>query len=1014
MGTDPRSAASLRSAVMESEISGGRKRSASAQSHQNHLVEYANHNTGKVHDSTSSKALDYGVGGIGQQLMLTAPPVPHQPIQQSGGFEEAEQPVEQPDYGADAARMAEAGIDIKNRPREPTESIGGQPAVRVPTVDASETQAPLALDAPQVHESQVVRYHDLTAEPEVELVNRAEDSVHQDASAMLNQAENSMANHDIQPTHNALQFEQTVGTSRQEHAAAGDHPDIHSRHDERPSADVQPESRALTVAHRTDRDHAANAVLGDRHRNQSVFGDHTVAVKGPEQITRRVPYHELSPDQLQSLPAEAFDQAQFALGQRRMAVARGSGVDRGPEFKRGHVQEDIRRHREDARRKASKMHKNIVMGVRRPGLDPKVQNQLMHGSLPNEPPPPAMPDAPAGPTPTGPTINVAGQIQDAKRAQMHRLINIIGTKQTIDEDIRMKEQQAGNVDFTGSAAFSATGSGGTTTRSGTSDSAATWNPPIPGQAAAALSAADTWNPPIAGRPQAAARAPDINVAGQIQDAKRAQMHRLTRIIGTKRDIDADIKRRRAAVVGGINEDLAERAERARQQAEWDRQTATDSSYTESIPDLPGAPNVARQIQDAKRAQMHRLTRIIGTKRDIDADIKRKRAGVVGDINADIKRQRAGVVDEINEDIRRQRAKVVDNINQDIRDQRQEVVEDINAGIARQRQQVVDDINADLRRRGQQLTKYTGPGSHKPDIPHFGHLGVQKRITGPPDKPPDKPKIPYFGHLGAQKRITGPVLKPPDKPPDKPKIPYFGHLGVQKRITGPEAASVGGGSAAMSIEAQASDAPVPTVADVARRVRFDPAVGPPGGVGPPGAAGGPGRGGPVAAAGYGRYPRQQMPGRGPGGQQSGQQQAPVTVTTQGGHGASASSAGTGGQQQRAPIIVQAPKKKAAPKKAVKKGGAKKAQTGVTSARKKYTAKRKSKLAELRSSKAKRIREFNTKTKKLPAAERKKRRADFKRKVNAQYKNIVSKFPTARGMTNVQQLQRLIKQAESIRA
>ena len=178
-----------------------------------------------------------------------------------------------------------------------------------------------------------------------------------------------------------------------------------------------------------------------------------------------------------------------------------------------------------------------------------------------------------------------------------------------------------------------------------------------------------------------------------------------------------------------------------------------------------------------------------------------------------------------------------------------------------------------------------------------------------------------------------------------------------------------------------------------------------------------RGGPGPFAG-GFGPRPGV-GGGPGaatgqGQQSGQQQAPVTVTTQGGHGASASSAGTGGgqAQQRQPIIVQAPKKKkAAPKK---KAGAKKTQTGVTAARKKYTAKRKSKLAELRSAKAKRIREFNAKTKKLPAAERKKRRADFKRKVDAQYKNIVSKFPTARGMTNVQQLQRLIKQAESIRA
>jgi len=83
-------------------------------------------------------------------------------------------------------------------------------------------------------------------------------------------------------------------------------------------------------------------------------------------------------------------------------------------------------------------------------------------------------------------------------------------------------------------------------------------------------------------------------------------------------------------------------------------------------------------------------------------------------------------------------------------------------------------------------------------------------------------------------------------------------------------------------------------------------------------------------------------------------------------------------------------------------------------KKYTAKRKQKLAELRSAKAKRIREFNSKTKKMPAAERKRRRSEFKKNVNAQFKNIVSKFPTARGITSVAQLQRLIKQAESIRA
>ena len=132
------------------------------------------------------------------------------------------------------------------------------------------------------------------------------------------------------------------------------------------------------------------------------------------------------------------------------------------------------------------------------------------------------------------------------------------------------------------------------------------------------------------------------------------------------------------------------------------------------------------------------------------------------------------------------------------------------------------------------------------------------------------------------------------------------------------------------------------------------------------------------------------------------------------GAVGGQGGQGGQSSSAAAGQQAAAKKAAAKKAAPKKKAGQKQTGVTAARKKYTAKRKQKLAELRSAKAKRIREFNSKTKKMPAAERKRRRSEFKKKVNAQFKNIVSKFPTARGITSVAQLLRLIKQAESIRA
>ena len=147
----------------------------------------------------------------------------------------------------------------------------------------------------------------------------------------------------------------------------------------------------------------------------------------------------------------------------------------------------------------------------------------------------------------------------------------------------------------------------------------------------------------------------------------------------------------------------------------------------------------------------------------------------------------------------------------------------------------------------------------------------------------------------------------------------------------------------------------------------------------------------------------------------QQQAPVTVVTRGGSGgpgASASSAGGQGVQAvaRQPIIVQRP----AAKKKKKVTFQKKPQTGITQARRRYTAKRKQKLAELRSAKARKVREFNSKTKKLPKAERDKRRAAFKKKVNAQFKAITNRFPTARGIGNVARLNQLTKQADSLRS
>ena len=88
-------------------------------------------------------------------------------------------------------------------------------------------------------------------------------------------------------------------------------------------------------------------------------------------------------------------------------------------------------------------------------------------------------------------------------------------------------------------------------------------------------------------------------------------------------------------------------------------------------------------------------------------------------------------------------------------------------------------------------------------------------------------------------------------------------------------------------------------------------------------------------------------------------------------------------------------------------------GITQARKRYTDIRKTKLAEMRALKAKRIREFNAKTKTMPKAQRDKARRAFKAKVEQQFRELQKKFPTARGLKSVTAVRELIRQIEAVR-
>ena len=101
-------------------------------------------------------------------------------------------------------------------------------------------------------------------------------------------------------------------------------------------------------------------------------------------------------------------------------------------------------------------------------------------------------------------------------------------------------------------------------------------------------------------------------------------------------------------------------------------------------------------------------------------------------------------------------------------------------------------------------------------------------------------------------------------------------------------------------------------------------------------------------------------------------------------------------------------------AAKKGkGSKGAGKGISQARRTYTDRRKTKIAELRALKSKRIREHNSRTKKLPKAERQKQRRAYKKKVEAQFKEMQQQFPVARGLKSVAVLRELVRKLQAFK-
>jgi hypothetical protein len=143
---------------------------------------------------------------------------------------------------------------------------------------------------------------------------------------------------------------------------------------------------------------------------------------------------------------------------------------------------------------------------------------------------------------------------------------------------------------------------------------------------------------------------------------------------------------------------------------------------------------------------------------------------------------------------------------------------------------------------------------------------------------------------------------------------------------------------------------------------------------------------------------------------------------GGGGSAAGGSGAGGAAGGAAAatgardlsrIVDAIKDAVKGAKGTKKKGAPADSKGITQARRAYTNSRKGKLAKLRALKAKRIKEFATKTKKLPKDQRRKQRRAFKAKVEHQFRELQKKFPTARGLKSVTAVRELIRQIEAVR-
>ena len=89
------------------------------------------------------------------------------------------------------------------------------------------------------------------------------------------------------------------------------------------------------------------------------------------------------------------------------------------------------------------------------------------------------------------------------------------------------------------------------------------------------------------------------------------------------------------------------------------------------------------------------------------------------------------------------------------------------------------------------------------------------------------------------------------------------------------------------------------------------------------------------------------------------------------------------------------------------------SGITKAKKRYTDQRKIKMAEMRSLKAKRVREFAARTKKMPATQRKQARKAFKDKVDGRYREMAGKFPPARGLKDLPSVLQLISKLETVR-